>query len=356
MKVSIIIPVYNCKAFLQECLSGVLTQTCDDMEVLLIDDASTDGSGRLCDSYAEKYPHVQAVHVLHGGAGEARNAGLRIASGEYIVFADSDDRFFSGDSVRKLVECLETSGGDIAVGNYCRLMDGHLAETTGHSAFHSMAPDSAAFRFGGFFSVGTLAYVWGKAYRHSFLKEHGIYFGSYEYAEDKLFNFRCYIENAQYAFTDDTVYVYRKNESSVSNQARPDRAACWLQLSGDLADFLEEKHCGGEYGDLVAFTVAFAAFFDAKARYCSTGKSLRAVKALLQTYIDSPLAYRCLCRLARGEYLENFCSMGWKTMLWGFSALMKIKALYLLALGIKLLIDLRIDAQLSSTGQKKRIG
>ena len=353
MKVSVIIPVYNTEAYLRECMDSVLMQTCEDMEILLIDDASEDGSGAMCDDYAARYPHVRSAHLDHRGPGEARNEGLRLARGEYIVFADADDKFSSADCVRKMVHLLDATGGDIAVGNYCRLWDGRIMEATKHSAFSGMDPGSGHFRFSGFFSVGTLSYVWGKAYRHSFLKEHGISFGDYEYAEDKFFNFQCYMDGARYAFLDDVVYTYRKNDASISHQYQRDRSRCWLRIAADLQQELAGKDLTGQYGDLVAYTVNFAAFFDGKAQYCRSGKKLGAVKSLLRAYVDSPVAYECFGQLARGTYLKSANETGWKIAMWGFAALMKIKALYILALGIKLLIDLRIDERLSDTGIKK---
>ena len=353
VKVSIIIPVYNNEGYLQECLDSVLAQTYDDMEILLIDDASEDASGEICDSYAKKYPCVQAIHIDHCGVGGARNEGLRIARGEYIAFVDSDDYFASKDSVRNMVDCLEATNADIAVGNYCRLWDGKILEATGHSTFSQMDPKSAKFRYRGFFSVGTLSYVWGKTYRHSFLKKHGITFHDYEYAEDKYFNFQCYIEQAQYVFLDDVVYAYRKNNASISHQYQRDRAECWLRISADLLHELDKRKRYAEYGDLVAFTVSFAAFFDGKAQYCKSGKKLKAVKMVLQKYGASTAAYQCFCQLSQGKFLDEACETGWKIVLWTFSALMRVKALYTLAFGIKLLIDFRIDERLSDTGLKK---
>ena len=134
MKVSVIIPVYNTEAYLGECMDSVLMQTCEDMEILLIDDASSDGSGAMCDEYAARYPHIRSIHLDHRGPGAARNEGMDLAQGEYIVFADADDKFSAPDVVQKMVDLLDASGGDIAVGNYCRLWDGQIMEATKHSS------------------------------------------------------------------------------------------------------------------------------------------------------------------------------------------------------------------------------
>jgi len=354
MKVSVIIPVYNTEEYLQDCVNSVLAQSCDDMEILLIDDGSNDKCGKICDEYAAHYSCVRTVHLDHSGIGCARNEGLHIASGEYIVFVDSDDLLASGDCIQKMISLLDETHADAAVGNYGRLWDGNFLEATKHSSFSQMEPGSAYFRFGGFFSVGTLSYVWGKAYRRSFLRKHNIVFGSYEYAEDKMFNFQCFLNQAQYVFLDDVVYIYRKNNTSVSHQPHQDHTKCWLQISADLVQYLKEKNLDTQYGDLAAFTVNFAAFFDGKSEYCKSNKKIQAIKDVLKIYADSPVAYQCFCQLSRGIYIDKSIDTGWRFMMWGFAFLMKNRALAILALGIKLLIDFRIDERLSDTGIKKK--
>ena len=90
-RISVIVPVYNVAAWLPRCVDSILAQTCKNMEILLVDDGSSDASGRICDAYAEKDPRIRVVHKENGGLSSARNAGLDMASGEYLGFVDSDD-------------------------------------------------------------------------------------------------------------------------------------------------------------------------------------------------------------------------------------------------------------------------
>ncbi|MBR3643601.1 MAG: glycosyltransferase [Parasporobacterium sp.] len=89
--ISVIIPVYNTRQYLKACLESILGQNWKDLQILLIDDGSDDGSGALCDEYAEKDPRIQVIHQKNSGQAAARNAGLDAAAGNYITFADSDD-------------------------------------------------------------------------------------------------------------------------------------------------------------------------------------------------------------------------------------------------------------------------
>lgn len=102
---SIIVPVYNVEQYLPKCIDSVLTQSFSDFELILVDDGSTDGSGRICDDYAQKDSRIKAVHKQNGGQGPARNTGLDIARGRYISFIDSDD-YISEDLYEKNIPIL----------------------------------------------------------------------------------------------------------------------------------------------------------------------------------------------------------------------------------------------------------
>ena len=118
-KVSIIIPVYNCRRYLSSCLESVFKQTYQNIEILLIDDGSTDGSGELCDKYAARFEKVRVYHQNNLGPGAARNAGLDIMTGDYLTYIDSDD-YVSEEYVETLYELLKKYEADIAeVGLVC---------------------------------------------------------------------------------------------------------------------------------------------------------------------------------------------------------------------------------------------
>ena len=111
--ISVIIPVYNAQKYLRQCVDSVLAQTYRNLEIILIDDGSTDNSGKLCDEYAQKDPRVQVIHQTNDGVSAARNAGLKAAKGQYIGFADADD-FTEPDMYAYLLELLQRTRSDIA--------------------------------------------------------------------------------------------------------------------------------------------------------------------------------------------------------------------------------------------------
>lgn len=119
MKLSIIVPVYNVKPFLDKCISSLLAQRLEDYEIILVDDGATDGSGEVVTEYAQRYPErIRALHVTNGGQGRARNFGLEIAQGEFIGFVDSDD-WVEPEMYQLLLRCADLSGAELV---YCDFM------------------------------------------------------------------------------------------------------------------------------------------------------------------------------------------------------------------------------------------
>ena len=94
--ISIIVPVYNVDEYLKQSVDSILSQTYKNLEIILVDDGSTDCSGKICDEYAEKDCRVKVIHKTNGGQGKARNCGIEISSGKYLSFLDSDDFMESG--------------------------------------------------------------------------------------------------------------------------------------------------------------------------------------------------------------------------------------------------------------------
>lgn len=110
--ISVIIPVYNVKAYLEEAIDGVIHQTYQDLEIILVDDGSTDGSGEVCDEYVNKDERIKVIHQENKGLSAARNAGLDICQGEVISFLDSDD-VFDHDMLRRMLEVMNQTEAEI---------------------------------------------------------------------------------------------------------------------------------------------------------------------------------------------------------------------------------------------------
>ena len=116
-KISIIIPVYNAEDYLERCIQSILAQNFSSYEVILVDDGSTDSSALICDRYSATDPRFRTIHKPNGGVSSARNAGISLAKGEYLMFVDSDDMLLP-DAIESLMEKAYATGADIVEGNF----------------------------------------------------------------------------------------------------------------------------------------------------------------------------------------------------------------------------------------------
>lgn len=123
-KTSVIIPVYNVEEYLNQCVDSVLRQTYNNIEVILVDDGSTDQSGKICDDYAKIDSRVSVIHKPNGGLSDARNVGTQHACGEYIFYLDSDD-WIEDETLEILRQLLNSNHADIAIANYFYAYDDH---------------------------------------------------------------------------------------------------------------------------------------------------------------------------------------------------------------------------------------
>ena len=115
--VSVIVPVYNSEEYIRACVDSIVNQTYKNLNIILVDDGSTDSSGKICDEYAKKDDRIKVIHKKNGGNGDARNAGLKCVKGEWIVWVDNDDVIHSRQ-IEILLSIAKTNGLDIVAGWY----------------------------------------------------------------------------------------------------------------------------------------------------------------------------------------------------------------------------------------------
>lgn len=123
--ISVVVPVYNAENYLTKCLESIASQTYTNLEILLIDDGSTDSSGRICDKFAINDSRVKVIHKPNGGVSSARNLGMEIFTGEYLMFVDADD-YMSKNAVECLYHRLREEKCDLAIGRYVSVYEGEV--------------------------------------------------------------------------------------------------------------------------------------------------------------------------------------------------------------------------------------
>lgn len=167
--ISIIVPVYNVESYLEQCIDSILAQTYKDLEIILVDDGSTDQSGDICDRYAEKDSRVRVVHQVNSGSSRARNAGLKICHGDYLGFVDSDD-YIDPDMYKILLDNLLREDADISACESYDVFPDHTEISGNEKAYFIFSGKEAAkslFVRSKSFSGGVKRVVWNKLYKRS---------------------------------------------------------------------------------------------------------------------------------------------------------------------------------------------
>ena len=211
MTVSVIIPVYNVEAYLPRCMESVLGQTLRELEIILVDDGSTDASGRLCDEYGQRDERIRVIHKENGGLSDARNAGLEVASGDYIGYVDSDD-WVEETMFERLLDCCSESGADVAICRYAeeREMEGlHNPETNSvpYRSPEIMSRDRALQIYltdpDGYSIYNS---VWSKLFRASLV--HDMRFFTGHNSEDIPYTTEAFCRMEKAVYLDEPLYHY----------------------------------------------------------------------------------------------------------------------------------------------------
>jgi glycosyltransferase involved in cell wall biosynthesis len=212
--VSIIVPVYRVEDYLGRCIESILAQTYSEFELILIDDGSPDGSGIICDKYAQSDPRIRVIHQKNQGASAARNRGLHEAHGEYIMFCDSDDTV-SSHWISRLMQFANRE--TLPMGSYC-----HEASSLGIFKVLSVPsgdalPSAQYYRYN---CAGIAGFLCNSLFITQIIREHHLQFRekhtSGDFNEDLLFTLE-YVRHIKYlVYTGYADYLYDTHEGSLS--------------------------------------------------------------------------------------------------------------------------------------------
>lgn len=212
VKVSVIIPVYNVEKYLRQCLDSVVNQTLQDIEIILVDDCSTDSSLDICNEYAKKDARVKVFHQKNLGSGAARNRGIDSASGEFIVFLDSDDYYPERDILETLYNNAKKHNVNICGGSFAALNNNFVNKTFDEEfAGYTFEKDEIIHYKNYQFDYGYHRFV----YNRQFLKENNIKFPDFRRFQDPPFFVQAmFFAEKFYALTKIT-YLLREGHKSV---------------------------------------------------------------------------------------------------------------------------------------------
>lgn len=214
---SIIVPVYNVKEYLAECIESLVNQTYQAYEIILVDDGSMDGSADLCDMYAQKYSYVKVFHKTNGGLSDARNYGIDRVSGEYMIFVDSDDYIDTNTLLTYFQSCKKNDYPDILIdqSNYS-FCNGNIRSYNNYDykMFGKKTGKDA------FMAVATGGPLWSpcaKCYKVAYWRKEGFRFTKGIYAEDLDLIYKVIYLADSVVMTPIMYYYREKRDGSISN-------------------------------------------------------------------------------------------------------------------------------------------
>ena len=246
MKISVIVPVYNCEEYLPACLDSILAQTYQNFELILIDDGSRDGSGAICDDYAGRDSRIRVVHQENGGVSRARNRGLELVTGDVVSFIDSDDTL-EPEMYALLVETMQRYDADIAHCGYQHIVgeEVRLVHDTKRVIPQNRQEALDCFVSGRLFGGG----LWNKLFRVALIE--GMRFREdLKINEDILFNFQAFCKAEKTVFADFALYHYIAHFGTSAVFRTPDEKK--ILDSCAVSRYIYEELAGTELHDVAA--------------------------------------------------------------------------------------------------------
>ena len=216
--VSVVVVLFNAEKTLKRAMDSLIVQTYANLEILVIDDGSTDGSPSICDGYARTDSRVHVIHQSNGGVSRARQTGLDQATGLYITHLDADD-WINPDMIEKMVRAIEEADADLLMVDYYEEFDNGTRRCKQNPGDNPTAP----LVLRKLFNFDLMGFCWNKLYRTDLCRKIGYHPDNIHFREDELFNARFFTLNPKIAYLKEAFYHYDRSEQRIS-LSRADKA------------------------------------------------------------------------------------------------------------------------------------
>lgn len=221
-KVSVIVPVYNTGKYLPECLDSLVNQTLDDIEIICVNDGSTDNSKDILKKYAEKYSSIKLINLkVNAGLSNARNVGIRASKGNYLGFIDSDD-FVNSTYYEILYMSARKTNSDIVGGNVLYLFKTRRTEKTYITTYNEIINLKIIHNFKDKESMILTTAVWNKIFKKELILKNKITFPNRLFWEDNSFLYKAVLYSKNIYINNEAIYFWRKRKSSTMSVAKSD--------------------------------------------------------------------------------------------------------------------------------------
>ena len=236
-KVSIIIPVYNVEDYLCECVNSIISQELTDIEIILVDDGSTDLSGKMCDDFAKIDSRVRVIHKENGGLSSARNAGIDICKGDYVGFVDSDD-VVSKEMFFCLYELSQELSADIAICSYSKFTDTVDFPVSTNNDYEVLNHEIALKEL--FKGEKYFVTSWDKIYKRELFND--IRFPNGKIHEDMFTTYKLFDLSNTVVYTKKILYGYRIRKNSITNTSFSEKRFDNLEAIDEIIDYFKKDY------------------------------------------------------------------------------------------------------------------
>lgn len=235
--ISVVVPIYKVEKYLVKCIDSIIEQSYRNIELILVDDGSPDSCPQICDKYKSKDLRVRVIHKQNGGLSDARNAGLKIATGEWITFIDSDD-YVGVNFLKKLYFAAINTNADISMCDYQSVLDdaGQEKEETCTKAYNNVKCLEEMYHP----QIHGMEFVaWGKLYRTELFKKNKIQYPVGKLHEDTFTTYKLIYAAKKIVFSNACEYFYRQREASIMTSSFNIERLAVIDATREACQFFE---------------------------------------------------------------------------------------------------------------------
>ncbi|MFC7062333.1 glycosyltransferase [Halobacillus seohaensis] len=346
-KVSIIVPIYNAELYLNKCLDSLVNQTFEDIEIICINDGSVDGSKEIMVEYSNRDNRIKICEQKNSGVSAARNNGIDVAKGKYVMFVDSDD-WIDEKMCEITFNIAEEERADVVKTSYIReYKNKSLKKDIFHSDYfvlnHSQIMKEIHRRLFGLLgnemanpeNADSIATVWNTLYRYDLISDKKfIDINDIGTFEDGLFQIHALESCRRFVYINQPLYHYRKtNVNSITTQHKPELFDKWQNLFNIMEDYIKVNNLGREYTDALNNRICMSMI----------GLGLNEITAKSKTIIEKSKRLRKILKTVRyqnayNEFNFTYLPFKWK-FFFGLCKYQLTTILVIMVYGIKFLKD-----------------
>ncbi|MBR2289251.1 MAG: glycosyltransferase family 2 protein [Clostridia bacterium] len=235
--VSIIVPVYNVEKYLARCVETIMAQTYQNIEIILVDDGSKDNSGKMCDEFASQDSRIKVIHKENGGISDVRNQGMKVATGDYIGFVDSDD-YIAEDMFETLVNLLEENDADISIVSFYEYYNGILLGVRKNEEKEIMSKTEAIKEL--LIDRKIQSYTWNKLFKRELFD--GLQFPTGKNFEDIATLLLIFERANKVVLWENPKYYYLRRDDSIVGVRNTKTYTDYLEVIYDKYLYLKDKY------------------------------------------------------------------------------------------------------------------